>query len=178
MKKKYRFTLHFFRISQDEEENKKIGIILNEYQTFYKSFWLYSFYYKFSPELIHDDLYAVLSPEVQSYLKNKELTPYLNAVKSSKAKDAFFSIISSLTLDAKLNIEMFQYAMKLVNKDDERKKHVEEKKVMKNVKENYKAVNSLTTHCCNFFFYLGIGITLFILAKLYFKETEYDPDFI
>jgi len=74
---------------------------------------------------------------------------------------------------------MFQYAMKLVDKDEERKRCIEERKVMKkNVKENYKAVNSLSTHCCNFFFYLAIGITLYILIKLYLKETEYDPNFI
>jgi len=93
MKKKYRFTLHFFRISQNEEENKKIGIILNEYQTFYKSFWEYCFYYKFSPKLVHSDIYSIVSSEVQGYLNNKDLIPYLDPIKSSRAKNAFFSTV-------------------------------------------------------------------------------------
>lgn len=93
MKQKYRFTLHFFRISEKEEENKKVEVILKEYQTFSKSFWEYCFYYKFAPESVHGELHAALAPEIQEHLKNKELLSYLNSIKLARAKDAFFSII-------------------------------------------------------------------------------------
>ena len=76
---------------------------------------------------------------------------------------------------------MFQYAMKLVDRDDERKKQIEERKLMrlnKNLKKNSSSIDSMSTHCCNFIFYLAIGITLYILATYYFKQTEYDPDYI
>ena len=91
MKKKYRFTVHFYRISQKSDDFEKIPIILKEYQTYYNAFWKYCFYYKFNPDLIHIDVLSKLTPEIQEELKNKELIPYIEAIKLSRAKDAFFS---------------------------------------------------------------------------------------
>ena len=91
MKKKYAFSLHFFRI-EPKKEGDKIWELLKEYQTLAETYWKYTYYYYFSPSSVPSIVLSSLSGATQSSLQDPKLVSFLDCVKLLFAKDAFFGI--------------------------------------------------------------------------------------
>ncbi len=176
MKSKYAFTLHFFRISSKKEEQAKVWDVLKEYQTFAESYAKYSFYYYLSPNSIPPAIAARLPSEIQSALSDKRLEPHFDAIKMARAKDTFFGISCEIThrIEAKLNIQMFQYALELVNKRDEAKEKLMKRRLESQQrrlsKSGFGSWGRTTLHCCNLLFFLVVVVVLYLVARYYFGK--------
>jgi len=180
MKKKYAFTLHFYRVHpKKEESSSKIFEALKEFQVFGETYWKYRFFYYLDQKNIPKQIFAILSNENKDLLQKNELIPYFDIVKMLRAKDIFFGIFlynANIKIEAKLNIQLFQYSMELVNKKDEHKRKLEEKRqeILRRslIKGRPGYISTLTGQCCNTIFFLLIAILLYLAARKYLMENE------
>lgn len=125
MKDKYYDAVQFFH---DTDDKKQLGLAVKEYQRFCYLYEKMNKYLVFDPSDIEDDIYSRLGEMEKDALSNPKIVREINLIRFRKAG----KILEDEDINI-LNFQMFQYALKIFQK--EKKKQMKEEEERKKEEE-------------------------------------------
>ena len=119
MKDKYYDAVQFFH---DTDDKKQLALAVKEYQRFCFFYEKMSKYLEFDPTQIEEDVYQRLDEPTRDLLSDPKIIKEINIIRRRKAA----KILEDEDVNI-LNFQMFQYALKLFQKEKKKKQKEEEK---------------------------------------------------